>query len=444
MKKKWKCTLSGRNKCRPALFRYAPVLLLLCGILSLYSCKDDGESIGKYDPNAPVSVNAVIPETGGIQTPVVIEGSNFGTDKSKVEVYFNTHKALVINVKNDCIYALVPKSQGGDNEVRVVVDGTNQAVLKDKKFNYVVSSKVTTVGSNYFTGFKDLVALSADNEDNLMVCQEKEVKLYSIKDDAMISVLQDLGSGWYYLGGCFSADYQKYYVLPDDLRKSIFVVLDKKNNWSRRMVFDEAGVITKTMYWSTAITVDNEGYIYICGEAAGKTFLLKVAPDTYEITKIKDINTTGITKMAFNNKDKCIYATQKSSYRIIKFSTLDAADWELVTGGILPPKEIDGALDVAAFGGVWGIGFDADNYLYVCTYGGQTVRKIDLEKGEVSTFAGKGETWGYIDGTAMNARFQYPIDIAVTPDGIIYVLEYHEPDKYNDIDSRRLRCVAVQ
>lgn len=62
---------------------------LICFTLALCfsSCKDDSES-GSYDPNKPVTLTDYYPTTGPISTQVILNGSNFGTNKNNVKVFF--------------------------------------------------------------------------------------------------------------------------------------------------------------------------------------------------------------------------------------------------------------------------------------------------------------------------------------------------------------------
>jgi sugar lactone lactonase YvrE len=69
-----------------------------------------------------------------------------------------------------------------------------------------------------------------------------------------------------------------------------------------------------------------------------------------------------------------------------------------------------------------------DNTLYVADSGNNRIRKIDLGTGIVSAVAGDvAGTSGYADGAAADARFNYPVDLELGPDGLIYVA-----DRYNN------------
>jgi hypothetical protein len=65
---------------------------------------------------------------------------------------------------------------------------------------------------------------------------------------------------------------------------------------------------------------------------------------------------------------------------------------------------------------VGGVAIDSSNNLYVAERGMRTVRKIDLNTGVVSTFAGTGAAGGSGNGgPATAATFSFPYDVAVDP-----------------------------
>ena len=57
-----------------------------------------------YDPSKPVGISEFTPKSGGVGQQLVISGSNFGNDTSMVNVMIGGKKAVVVNVKNNCLY----------------------------------------------------------------------------------------------------------------------------------------------------------------------------------------------------------------------------------------------------------------------------------------------------------------------------------------------------
>ena len=55
----------------------------------LTSCSDS-KNIGSavFNPDQPIEVTGFYPDSGGIATPMIVEGSNFGSDTTNLKVYF--------------------------------------------------------------------------------------------------------------------------------------------------------------------------------------------------------------------------------------------------------------------------------------------------------------------------------------------------------------------
>ena len=104
--------------------------LVLALLFLIGSCKDsdDNKTTGAtYDPNQPVTVESFMPVEGKLREKVIVKGSNFGTDKSKVKVYFVDEAAerlsTVIGIDNNTLYCLAPRQLPGGNRINVIVDG---------------------------------------------------------------------------------------------------------------------------------------------------------------------------------------------------------------------------------------------------------------------------------------------------------------------------------
>ncbi len=83
----------------------------------------------------------------------------------------------------------------------------------------------------------------------------------------------------------------------------------------------------------------------------------------------------------------------------------------------------DGTGTAARFYFPQGLAVDAGGTLYVADVGNHTIRKITVT-GMVSTVAGLAGTSGATDGWVSDARFKYPIHIAVDEEGNLYVSDY--------------------
>ena len=107
--------------------RHLYYFLVLAFPILLGSCKDSSNSASGtiYDPSKPVTVESFMPEGGKLREKVIVKGSNFGNDKSKIKVYFvdgtAERQATIINVDGETIYCLAPLQLPGGNHIKVIV-----------------------------------------------------------------------------------------------------------------------------------------------------------------------------------------------------------------------------------------------------------------------------------------------------------------------------------
>jgi sugar lactone lactonase YvrE len=86
------------------------------------------------------------------------------------------------------------------------------------------------------------------------------------------------------------------------------------------------------------------------------------------------------------------------------------------------PGYRDGPALNAEFDVPIGVDVDIKGNVYVVDSGAHRIRRIS-PNGIVCTIAGNGQA-GYSDGPALRAQFWYPTDIAVGPDGQLYVADW--------------------
>ncbi len=88
------------------------------------------------------------------------------------------------------------------------------------------------------------------------------------------------------------------------------------------------------------------------------------------------------------------------------------------------PGSADGTGDAARFNRPWGVAVDGVGNLYVADTGNLTIRKV-TPNGVVTTLAGLAGSGGSTDGTGSDARFAWPVAVAVDSAGNVFVADYN-------------------
>lgn len=95
---------------------------------------------------------------------------------------------------------------------------------------------------------------------------------------------------------------------------------------------------------------------------------------------------------------------------------------QLVAGGLGGSGNVDGSAMGARFFYPLDVGYDAAGNWYVSDAYNKTVRKVD-PAGNVTTLAGSPGLQGTTDGTGSAARFSNPGSLAVDPTGVVYLAD---------------------
>lgn len=124
-----------------------------------------------------------------------------------------------------------------------------------------------------------------------------------------------------------------------------------------------------------------------------------------------------------------LYVADAGEHNRIRRIGVDGAVTELAGGR---EGYSDGTGSGAAFHTPSGIAFDPSGNLIVADTGNNAIRKVSMQ-GVVTTLAGGGAA-GYLDGPALQARFNGPLGVALDRAGNVYVA-----DTYND----RIRRIGI-
>ncbi|MBI5610437.1 MAG: SMP-30/gluconolactonase/LRE family protein, partial [Deltaproteobacteria bacterium] len=112
-----------------------------------------------------------------------------------------------------------------------------------------------------------------------------------------------------------------------------------------------------------------------------------------------------------------LYVAEYAGHRLRKI-TAEGVVTTLAGTGVAGGKDGDPA--VASFYYPWGIAVDNNGIVYVADRYNQRIRRI--EPGLVSTWAGTGGA-GYKDGIALQGLFNYPVNLAVSAQGAVWVAD---------------------
>lgn len=132
--------------------------------------------------------------------------------------------------------------------------------------------------------------------------------------------------------------------------------------------------------------------------------------------------------LAFDSSGN-LWVADTANYRIRKITpNRDVTTYAGLTNGY-----VNGNISIARFGALRGITFDDSSNMYIADTGNNRIRKITTD-GTVSTISGSDSYGAFRDGDGLTlARFDYPADIEIDPDGNIYVV---------DIENNRIRKIT--
>ena len=136
------------------------------------------------------------------------------------------------------------------------------------------------------------------------------------------------------------------------------------------------------------------------------------------------------------NNDNILYFSVEEDGRIFKYN-IETKECTRLAGsdyGNLD-KLVDGDLGGSTLNHPCQICMDSQNNIYVADRYNCCIRKISLDAGTITTFAGKAQTEGYQDGLISEAMFDDPMGVAVDKNGVIYVA---------DSDNYAIRRIALE
>lgn len=234
--------------------------------------------------------------------------------------------------------------------------------------------------------------IALDELDNLYISDQGTHKILKLSTNGTRTVFAGVGKG-FKDGIKEEAKFNKPAGLAFDRNRTLYIA-DSENN-RIRAIKQSGEVIT--------ICGNTSGFQDGLGNQAMLSFPFAIAIDANGNVFITDL--------------------VKYDARIRKLNPLG----ELVTLNKQSKGYLDGQLENANFGDLWGIAVDAKGALLIADGSNNCIRKV--ENGIVTTIA--GSEIGYLDGKGTTPRFNEPYGIACDSKGIIYI-----SDKYNHVIRR--------
>jgi hypothetical protein len=458
------------------------------------SCNDEGGYEGNKpvvttDTSKPVVFTGFSPKEGAVRTLIFIEGSNFGTDVSKIEVLIGGVSAPVIGASDTKICVMAPRrSNRGD--VAVSIKDKTGKVVKEHQFDELFTLR-SALQVNTLTGKVD-----RDNNSSIIngTFEEAEFQhpwwlefdidaegnkiIYCIDEENLTALrkinLTTKEVSTVFMKGQAGVNQVKSMLFDTPTRDTLFFVDDNgRGNWNDRhqmpnMFYSLRSENFRKVYpylyaqCSYSAVSMRDGTIFYNTWTSSEVYKARVFFD--ETDKMWDgkplfhvrSNASDHVFMCRHPDDLYVYMTghngvyrcayDKAKQELIS-SVLHVGDhngnsgWNDAPGsaarfnrprqGVFVKNkeyEAQGKEDIYDF--------------YLCDHNNNAIRKVTPD-GEVSTFAGRGsvgtdgQVWGWIDGEAREtARFREPCGICYDEeDEIFYVA---------DRENKRIRTISIE
>jgi hypothetical protein len=459
------------------------------------SCSEDGgyqgpKPVVSADPSSPVIFTDFSPKEGPVRTLVFIEGSNFGTDISKIEVTMGGITAPVIGSSGSIICVMTPRrSNRGD--VVVTINDDEGKMIKEHLFEdlFVLQSALQV---NTLTGKVDpqtnsssIVNGSFEEAEFLNPWwlefdkdEEGNKIIYVIDQEGMAALrkinLTTSEVSTVFMKGQAGVTNVKSMLFDTPTRDSLFFVDDHgRGNWNDRhqmphmfyalrnegfrkvypylyaqTSYSAVSMTDGTLFYNTWESSEVYKARVVFDEGAqmwdGKSLFSVRANSGDHVFMFRHPDDLYVYMTGFNGVYRCAYDETKKE---LVSSVLHVGDnggghgyndapgssarFDRPRQGVFVKNKeyvAEGKVDVYDF--------------YLCDQYNQAIRKVTPD-GEVSTFAGRGsigidgQVWGWIDGEAREtARFREPTGICYDEEEEIFYVA--------DRENKRIRTISVE
>ena len=430
------------------------IICIVSAVTFVWSCdEEDISTVAPHDPSKPVQITDFEPKTGGLATKVLISGSNFGGDLSKINVWFTGNEgqtrllAPLVGSNGDNLYVLTPRLSGlTEISISVEVEGATPAVA-NTDFIYRTMTTVTTIagrrGTTEFVegtlseaSFLRPHTLCVDDEGNIFVSHWGRPNAWVNPSFVLVSphgnrvVALHRGTEF----GAPTVDADGVVIVPTDPTHGFFY-FDPQEQWAprqRQILQPTEEMLAErdpegepiwrafNIDWKHSMTYSAwDGMIYTRGYNAQ---LVKFDPQTRFGSQVNIIPAGNSNSYPYvdPNHPYFIYIAYNNAGQIWRYDLRD--NTHVLYAGQAIPGWKDGFRLDAEFRGPTQIVILPNGDMYVADSGNHCIRKITPD-GMVTTLIGKGGIAGYQDGNPEDALFDTPTGIAIGKDGSVYVAD---------------------
>ena len=428
-------------------FKYTYVIAALLLLFLSDSCKKDNDNTPQ---SGTVSIVDFAPKTGAMTTEVLIDGTGFTSDTSRLQVAINGVRLAIVGASDHQIMVVVPpKLRSG--RIEVTVNG--QSATSDSSFNYIASYLVSTLAGSGVQGYSGGQGTAAqffftdttnpwirpmgivvnNGTEDVYVTDANNYCIRKIDSAGNTSILAgNPNSPGSADGTGMGASFSLPYGLTIDQAGNLYMA-DAGNGNIRKITKDGT---TSTIYlptapWDLALdTINNVMYFTATGN--NQIYRMPLSgTDAFQCTLICSdlLWPAGITV----DKQGNVYTAVSGLNEIVK---LTKGSWtQSVVAGTSVAGYQNGPAASAQFNNPWGLSIDQYGNLYTAGNGSifpkgsadnnsqdNSIRKIEAGTGIVSTIAGSTST-GFTNGLGTVATFNNPEAVTIDNMGNLFVLD---------------------
>lgn len=438
-----------------SIYRVAVAIGIMSMMPLAQSCSDDEAPKGEYDPSAPIELTDFYPTEGGVATKLILNGKNFGTDVSKIQVLVNERPAAVVNSVGDMIYAICPRKPGEgdanniiDCKVAVVVDGKRAEYAET--FKYQIQTVVTTVcgmkdapddpvtGNLAQTSMPPVTYLAVDNDNNIFASLRNRNSYYNNNKVMMVNEDEDFSkilipdTGAPLNQPCMLDDGKTVYIPTDNGLE--YWTMSSDNMWApmKQSLKPNTGQTLTFDFKHSFAMCKYDGYMYVRPKNG---ILYRFDPESGLTTQVDNGLMSGSDAyMTFSTKNPTmLYIAYTNNHCIYSYDILTGKH-QLIAGISSQSGYIDGNGASAMFNEPRQLILDENDDMYIADTNNHCIRKVTPD-GKVSTVIGIPGEAGYQDGSPDEALFNRPFGVCINKDGIIYI---------GDFENQCIRRLAIE